>query len=76
MESFNGKLRDELLNRELFLSLAEARYVLDKSRLDYSHRRPHSALDCQTPAALAANLKVQEDRADGASPSAMQADHP
>lgn len=76
MESFNGKLRDELLNRELFLSLAEARYVLDEWRLDYNHRRPHSALDWQTPAAFAANLKVQEGRADGAFPSAMQADHP
>ena len=51
MESFNGKLRDELLNRELFLSLAEARYVLDEWRLDYNHRRPHSALGWQTPAA-------------------------
>ncbi len=74
VESFNGKLRDELLNRELFLSLAEARYVLDEWRLDYNHRRPHSALDWQTPAAFAANLKVQEGRADGAFPSAMQAD--
>ena len=59
VESFNGKLRDELLNRELFLSLAEARYVLDEWRLDYNHRRPHSALDWQTPAAFAANLKAQ-----------------
>ena len=41
VESFNGKLRDELLNRDLFLSLAEARYVLDQWRLDYNHRRPH-----------------------------------
>ena len=32
-ESFNGKLRDELLNRELFLSLAEARYVLDEDNV-------------------------------------------
>ena len=45
VESFNGKLQDELLNRELFLSLAEVRYVLDEWRLDYNHRRPHSALD-------------------------------
>jgi len=33
VESFNGRLRDELLNRELFLSLPEARYVLDEWRL-------------------------------------------
>ena len=45
VESFNGTLRDELLNRELFLSLEEARYVLDEWRLDYNHRRPHSLLN-------------------------------
>ena len=76
VESFNGKLRDELLNRELFLSVAEARYVLDEWRLDYNHRRPHSALDWQTPAAFAATLKAQEDLADGVSLSAMRADPP
>jgi len=54
VESFNGKLRDELLNRELFLSLEEARWVIDRWRLDYNHRRPHSSLDYQTPAAYAA----------------------
>jgi putative transposase len=54
VESFNGKLRDELLNRELFLSLEEARWVIDRWRLDYKHHRPHSALEYQTPAAFAA----------------------
>ena len=54
VESFNGKLRDELLNRELFLSLDEARWVIDRWRLYYNHRRIHSALDYQTPAAFAA----------------------
>ena len=54
VESFNGKLRDELLNRELFLSLEEARWVIDRWRLDYNHHRPHSALDYHTPAAYAA----------------------
>jgi putative transposase len=54
VESFNGKLRDELLNRELFLSLEEARWVTDRWRLDYNHHRPHSALDYKTPAAFAA----------------------
>ena len=63
MESFNGKLRDELLNRELFLSLAEARCVLDEWRLDYNHHRPHSSLDWQTPAAFAAKLKDAEETA-------------
>jgi putative transposase len=54
VESFNGKLRDELLNRELFLSLDGAWWVIDRWRLDYNHRRIHSALDYQTPAAFAA----------------------
>ena len=55
VESFNGKLRDELLNGELFLSIAEARWVIDRWRLDYNHHRPHSSLDYQTPAAFAAS---------------------
>ena len=54
VESFNGKLRDELLDRELFLSLEEARWVIDRWRSDYNHHRPHSALEYQTPAAFAA----------------------
>ena len=54
VESFNGKLRDELLNRELFLSIEEARWVIDRWRLDYNHHRIHSALNYQTPAAYAA----------------------
>ena len=56
MESFNSRLRDELLNRELFLSVPEARYVLDEWRAEYNHRRPHSGLGWQTPAAYAAKL--------------------
>ena len=55
IESFNGKLRDELLNRELFLSLEKARWVIDRWRIDFNHHRPHSALDYRTPAAFAAS---------------------
>ena len=40
---------------ELFLSLAEARYIVDRWRLDYNHHRPHSRLDWMTPAAYAAS---------------------
>ena len=54
VESFNGRLRDELLNRELFLSLDEARWVIDRWQLDYNHHRIHSALGYLTPAAFAA----------------------
>ena len=54
IESSDGKLRDELLNRELFLSQEEARWVIDRWRLDYNHHRIHSSLEYQTPAAFAA----------------------
>ena len=60
VESFNGKFRDELLNRELFLSLEEARHVIDCWRLDYNHQRRHSVLDYMTPAAFAARCVQQE----------------
>ena len=54
VESAGGKLRDELLNQELFLSWAEARWVIDRWRLDYNHHRLHSALNYWAPAAYAA----------------------
>jgi putative transposase len=54
VESFNGTLRDELLNGEIFLSMEEVRWVIDRWRLDYNHHRIHSALNYQTPAAYAA----------------------
>ena len=53
-ESFNSRFRDELLNRELFTSLKEAKVVTEDYRLGYNHRRPHSSLGYQTPAAFAA----------------------
>lgn len=52
-ESFNGKLRDELLNRESFGSLAEAKVLGRQWREDYNHQRPHSSLDYQTPSEFA-----------------------
>ena len=48
------RLRDELLNRELFLYVKELKYVADRWRMDYNHYRPHSSLDYMTPAAFAA----------------------
>ncbi len=49
VESFNGRLRDELLNETLFSSLAEARHLLAAWRDDYNRVRPHSALANRTP---------------------------
>ena len=57
-ESFHARLRDELLNVEVFGSLAEARGLATQWRLDYNHRRPHSSLGYVTPAAFAASLAV------------------
>ena len=54
VESFDGKLRDELLNREVLLGMEDARWVIDRWRLDYNHYRIHSALDYQTLAVYAA----------------------
>jgi len=50
IESFNGSLRDELLNEELFDSLADARRKLAVWRYDYNNVRPHSSLGNRTPA--------------------------
>ena len=52
VESFNGRLRDECLNEEVFASLAEARAVIERWRLDYNHVRPHSAHGGLTPDAV------------------------
>ena len=53
-ESFNSKLRDELLAVEIFETLTQAKALAIHWRLEYNHRRPHSSLDYQTPAAFAA----------------------
>ncbi|MBM4447380.1 MAG: IS3 family transposase [Chloroflexi bacterium] len=50
IESFNGKLRDELLNREIFTTLAEARVLIEGWRKEYNQERPHSALNYRPPA--------------------------
>ena len=53
-ESFHSRLRDELLNREEFANLTEARALGTAWRLEYNHRRPHSSLGYRTPAEFAA----------------------
>jgi transposase InsO family protein len=54
-ESFNGKLRDECLNGEIFCSLKEAQIVIEKWRVEYNTKRPHSALGYRPPAPAAGN---------------------
>ena len=52
-ESFNGKLRDECLNGEIFYSLKEARIIIEKYRVEYNTLRPHSSLGYRPPAPVA-----------------------
>ncbi len=59
LDEFTSKLRDELLNIELFLHIDELRYVADRWRMDYNHYRPHSSLDYTAPAAFAAKYLEQ-----------------
>ena len=49
-ESFNGKLRDELLNGEIFYTLREAQVLIEQWRVHYNTIRPHSALENRKPA--------------------------
>ena len=50
VESFNGKLRDELLDGEIFYTLREAKILIERWRVHYNHVRPHSALGYRPPA--------------------------
>jgi transposase InsO family protein len=50
IESFNGKLRDELLNGEIFDTILEARVITEQWRMHYNTIRPHSSLGYQPPA--------------------------
>ncbi len=56
MESFNGKLRDELLNGELFYTLQEAQILIERWRREYNEIRPHSSLGYQPPAPEAVEI--------------------
>lgn len=64
VESFNGRLRDELLNETLFVSLAQARTALAAWQEDYNTVRPHSALGNMSPAHYA-KLSVSPMQRDG-----------
>lgn len=57
IESFNSRLRDELLERELFTTVLEAKVLCEQYRQFYNEERPHSALDYTTPAAYAAQFE-------------------
>ena len=60
MESFNGRLRDELLAIEEFATLLEAQVVVEAWRLEYNTQRPHSRLGWHSPAAYPARWREQQ----------------
>jgi len=62
-ESFHSRFRDEFLNREAFGSVLEAKVLGKDYRRRYTHERPHSSLDYQTPAEYASRPINQSDRA-------------
>ena len=55
-ESFNGKLRDELLNGEIFYTLKEARVMIERWRVHYNTKRPHTSLGYRPPAPEAVEM--------------------
>ena len=65
IESFNGSLRDECLNEEIFDSLADARQKLALWRYDYNQVRPHSSLGNKTPAEARRALEQSDGTAPG-----------
>ena len=62
IESFNGRMRDELLNETLFFNLDRARRKIAARATDYNSWRPHSPLGYFTPVAFAANLTAIDDQ--------------
>ena len=62
VESFNGRMRDELLNETLFFGLDHARAKIADWVADYNGERPHSSLGYLTPAAYAATFTATGDR--------------
>ena len=61
IESFNARLRDECLNQHWFVSLDEARRVIEEWREDYNQQRPHSSLDHQTPEEFARRCRLLQE---------------
>jgi len=62
IESFNGRLRDELLNGEIFYTLNEAKVILENWRREYNTVRPHSSLGYRAPVPLAILPRYEVDR--------------
>jgi putative transposase len=59
IESFNGKFRDECLNEHWFITMAQARRVIELWRIEYNTERPHSSIGNITPEEYAEKLVAQ-----------------
>ena len=71
IESFNGKLRDECLNREVFRNVLEAQIIIECWREEYNRYRPHSSLGYLTPEEFAERYHAEEGREQQASKSTI-----
>ena len=67
LESFNGKLRDELLNAEIFDTLLEIKVLVERYRMHYNTVRPHSALGYRPPAPEAIQPRPRNREENGSS---------
>ena len=76
IESFNGKLSDELLNLDEFTNLAEARYLAETWRNEYNQIRPHSSLGYRTPVEFAATCAASGSASLRLRPRRSQAPQP
>ena len=72
VESFNGKLRDELLNGEIFYTLAEAKIVIEQWRRHYNTVRPHSSLGYKPPAPEVLSWPASPASLPGARPAKLK----
>ena len=57
IESFNGRLRDECLNKHVFRSVRHARQIIEQWRQQYNNQRPHSRIGYLTPVAYREQLE-------------------
>ena len=69
IESFNGRLRDECLNAELFSDLLDARTKLEAWRRDFNEHRPHSSIGNLTPIEFANSVRIAEGQKEAISSS-------
>jgi len=72
-ESFFSRLRDELLNVEEFMNLAEAKWFANRRLHEHNEERPHSSLGYRTPAMFAASLTSAQAQQTGSAPTAFAA---